>query len=68
MKKKSKQGLIVERDLSPDSRCKREIQVKLSRPIHYQANILWGAIRLMDLDVNPFTEPTNMDQLKRYHV
>ena len=27
-----------------------------------------GAIRLMDLDANPFTEPTNMDQLKKYHV
>ena len=22
-----------------------------------------GAVRLMDLDANPFTEPTNMDQL-----
>ena len=27
-----------------------------------------GAIRLMNLDANPFTEPTNMDQLKKYHV
>ena len=27
-----------------------------------------GAIRLMDVDENPFTEPTNMDQLKKYHV
>ena len=27
-----------------------------------------GAIRLMDLDANPFTEPTNMDQLKKYHI
>ena len=27
-----------------------------------------GAVRLMDLDANPFTEPTNMDQLKKYHV
>ena len=27
-----------------------------------------GAIRLMDIDTNPFTEPTNMDQLKKYHV
>ena len=27
-----------------------------------------GAIRLMDLDANPFTKPTNMDQLKKYHV
>ena len=27
-----------------------------------------GAIRLMDLDENPFIEPTNMDQLKKYHV
>ena len=27
-----------------------------------------GAVRLMDLDENPFTEPTNMDQLKKYHV
>ena len=26
------------------------------------------AVRLMDLDANPFTEPTNMDQLKKYHV
>ena len=25
-------------------------------------------VRLMDLDVNSFTEPTNMDQLKKYHV
>ena len=24
-----------------------------------------GAVRLMDLDANPFTEPTNMDQLKK---
>ena len=24
-----------------------------------------GAIRLMDLDANPFIEPTNMDQLKK---
>ena len=27
-----------------------------------------GAVRLMDLDANPFTELTNMDQLKKYHV
>ena len=27
-----------------------------------------GAIRLMDLDANPFIEPTNMDQLKKYQV
>ena len=27
-----------------------------------------GAIRLMDLDANPFIEPTNMEQLKKYHV
>ena len=27
-----------------------------------------GAIRLMELDANPFTEPTNIDQLKKYHV
>ena len=27
-----------------------------------------GVVRLMDLDANPFTEPTNMDQLKKYHV
>ena len=27
-----------------------------------------GAVRLMDLDANPFIEPTNMDQLKKYHV
>jgi len=27
-----------------------------------------GAVRLMDLDANSFTEPTNMDQLKKYHV
>ena len=26
------------------------------------------AIRLMDLDANPFTELTNMDQLKKYHI
>ena len=26
-----------------------------------------GAIRLMDLDANLFTETTNMDQLKKYH-
>ena len=25
-------------------------------------------VRLMDLDVNSFTKPTNMDQLKKYHV
>ena len=25
-------------------------------------------IRLMDLDANPFTELTNMGQLKKYHV
>ena len=27
-----------------------------------------GAVRLMDLDTNPFIEPTNMDQLKKYHI
>ena len=27
-----------------------------------------GAVRLIDLDANPFTEPTNMDQLKKYHI
>ena len=27
-----------------------------------------GAVRLMDLDANPFTKPTNMDQLKKYHI
>ena len=27
-----------------------------------------GAVRLMDLDTNPFTKPTNMDQLKKYHI
>ena len=26
------------------------------------------AIRLMDLDANPFIKPTNMDQLKKCHV
>ena len=27
-----------------------------------------GVVRLIDLDANPFTKPTNMDQLKKYHV
>ena len=27
-----------------------------------------GAVRLMGLNANPFTEPSNMDQLKKYHV
>ena len=27
-----------------------------------------GGVRLVDLDGNLFAEPTNMDQLKRYHV
>ena len=27
-----------------------------------------GARRLMDLDASPLTEPTNVDQLKEYHV
>ena len=27
-----------------------------------------GAVRLMDLDANPFTELTDTDQLKKYHV
>ena len=27
-----------------------------------------GVVRLKDLDANPFTEPTNMGQLKKYHV
>ena len=27
-----------------------------------------GAVRLMDLGANPFTKPTNIDQLKKYHV
>ena len=27
-----------------------------------------GAIRLMDLDANLFTESTNIDQLKKYHI
>ena len=27
-----------------------------------------GVVKLMDLNVNPFTKPTNMDQLKKYHV
>ena len=27
-----------------------------------------GAVRLMDLDANLFIEPTNMDQLKKYHA
>ena len=27
-----------------------------------------GAVRLMDLDANPFTKPTSTDQLKKYHV
>ena len=27
-----------------------------------------GAVKLMDLDANPFIEPTNMDQLQKYHV
>ena len=27
-----------------------------------------GVVRLMDLNANPFTKPTNMYQLKKYHV
>ena len=27
-----------------------------------------GGVRLVDLNGNLFAEPTNMDQLKRYHV
>ena len=27
-----------------------------------------GAIRLIDLDANHFIKPTNMDQLKMYHI
>ena len=27
-----------------------------------------GVVRLMDLDTNPFIEPTNMNQLKKCHV
>ena len=38
------------------------------RPIHDQVDIFWGVVRLIDLNANPFTKPTNMDQLKKYHV
>ncbi|RVW71192.1 hypothetical protein CK203_054391 [Vitis vinifera] len=33
------------------------------RPLHVE-----GAAWLMDLDGNQFSEPTNVDQLKRYYV
>ena len=61
-------GFSVERDLSPGSRCEWKVQTKLGSPYIIKQIYSGGAIRLMDLDANPFTKPTNMDQLKKYHV
>ena len=38
------------------------------RPYIIKQIYFGGAIRLMDFDANPFTEPTNMDQLKNYYI
>ena len=39
-----------------------------SRPYFIRELTLEGAAWLMDLDGNRFSEPTNVDQLKRYYV
>ena len=47
-------GFSVERDLSPGSRCKWKVQTKLGKPIHYQADILWGGNKVDGLGCKPF--------------
>ena len=47
-------GLSVERNLTLGSRCKWEVQAKLGRPIHYQANIFWGSSKIDGLGCKPF--------------
>ena len=39
-----------------------------SRPYFIRELTLEGIAWLMDLDRNRFSEPTNVDQLKRYYV
>ena len=39
-----------------------------SEPYFIRELIPEGAAWLMDLDENQFSEPTNVDQLKRYYV
>ena len=39
-----------------------------SRPYFIRELTLDGVAWLMDLDGNQFSEPTNVDQLKRYYV
>ena len=54
--------------MSPNPRCEWEVQEKLGGSIHYQVDILWGSSKVDGLKCKPFTDPTNMDQLKKYHV
>jgi hypothetical protein len=48
----------------------KEIQAPVHDPGPFIIKEIYsgGAARLIDLDGNPFTEPTNLDQLKKYFV
>ena len=47
---------------------REKFRLDWSRPYFIRELIPKGATWLMDLDVNQFSKPTNVDQLKRYYV
>ena len=51
-----------------DPREKGKFKPNWSGPFLIKEIFSGGGVRLVDLDGNLFAEPTNMDQLKRYHV
>ena len=64
-----KLGDLVLKEIKPWFKMQTGSSSKI-RQIHTLSSkyIPKGVVRLMDLEANPFTVPTNMDQLKKYHI
>ena len=60
--------LVLKEIRAPIQDANRKFKQNWAGPCIIKQIYSGGAVRLMDLDENPFTEPTNMDQLKKYHV
>ena len=58
--------LVLKEIQAPVQDANRKFKQNWKSPYIIKQIYFGGAVRLMDLDANPFTEPTNMDQLKKY--
>ena len=60
--------LVLKEIRAPVQDANRKFKQNWASPYIIKQIYFGGVVRLMNLDANPFTEPTNMDQLKKYHI